>query len=462
MQTPNIPTPAPAHPMMGNAPSYPANDDFLMQQLQQQIDFYFSPENLCRDNYLRSILYQNNGAVPVEVIASFPMIKKIVASAFLGPAAIYHTDPLTLPPADCNLIRHAVMLNSQTVMVEGMFFVHPQYRVQPHCTATAAFPDTTPQGRFAPVVDQDRRPSPVSYEQMKKTVSDDVSTRTLATVSPTSFASTLNPSADEEDDTKSYILVKGVPDDVREFTLKNWLAFDRRQIPEGMAPLFPLTFEKILADTWKLSFATESEARAAMGVISKRKFQKSELLVCQFVGGHSPTSMPITMLYQPYVLPPGEPVYYASAYPYTVLETAQKGMVALPYASPTGTTPTYTMAYSPTPVTPTVTPSNGKVSRGETTVGVQEDSSNISSPQEENISPQPSHSHQPTLDSRSRRKYHRGKNRNAQNKNRGKKKEELPHLVENTESSGEKKGRRAKAALDETVNKMAEMNLNKG
>lgn len=451
MQIPNVPFSAPAQTSTGNAAFFPANDDFLLQQLQQQIDFYFSPENLCRDEYLRTILYQNNGAVPVEVIASFPMIKKIVARAFLGPAAIYHTDPLTLPPPDCNLLRHAVALNSQTVLVEGMFFVHPEYRVQQNYT-TAPFPHAAPQERFVPLANQhmDRHTIPLPNGTVKKSAGDDASARTAATVSPTSFASTVNPSADDDDDNKSYIAVNGIPNNASESTLKKWLAFDHRKVPEDSAPVFPLSLEKTLPETWKLSFSTESEARTAMDVISKRKFKKGGALTCHFVGGGSSTSMPVTMLYQPLVLPHGEQVYYASAYPQNILETVQKGMVATPYSASTAT-PMYAWAYSPTPVTSAGAPS---------AVGDKESCVHAPSPQEENLSP---HVHQPTPDPRARRNQYRGKKLGFHSKNRKKKMDEFPPLVplvESSETSAEKNGSRANAVLSETMQKMGEMNLN--
>ena len=474
MQIPNLHSPSPTQNMTGNA-FFPANDDFLLQQLQQQIDFYFSSENLCRDDYLRSFLYQNNGAVPVEIIASFPMIKKIVARAFLGPAAVFQTDPMTLPPADCNLIRHAVALNSQTVMVEGMFFVHPEYRMQQHYATTAPYPhNTTPQGRFAPVQDQDmnhhRHTSPVPpqpYEQMKRAAGDETSTRTSATVSPTSFASTLNPSADEHDDHKSYITVHGILDNISNAVLKKWLAFHERVVPKGLVPVFPLSLEKVRPQTWKLSFSTESEAHAAMEVISQRKFKYGDFLTCQFeggggsVGGGSPTSaMPVAMMYQPVVFPHGDQVYYASAYPQSVLETAQKGMVALPYSSAMAT-PVYAWAYSPTPVTPAATPA--AVTDKEHVV--QEIVANAPSTQEENVSiPPPPSDHQHTPDPRSRRKTHnRNKKSRSQKKNhhRKQKMDEFPPLAESPNINAEKNGDCVETVLLETTQKMGEMNLNK-
>jgi hypothetical protein len=441
---------------MHNAPSssspammsHPFRDDFVLQQLQQQIDFYFSPENLGRDEYLRTLLYQNNGAVPVEIIASFPMIKKIVARAILGPAVMYyHTDPLTLPPADVHLLRQAVAMNSQTVFVEGMFLVHPQYRAPPQ--NYGAF---TP-ARFAPVTNG----YPMLPQELvvKTTVGEDASTRTLATVSPTSFASTLNPSADEEEDHKVWITVQGVPDAIGDKILKKWLAFENRTIPEGFTPIVPVTLEKIMPLTWKLSFFTESEARAAMDMLAKRHFKRGGgPLVCELVGA-STSVMPATMMYQPVVYPQGEQVYYAAAYPPSVLETAQKGMVAMPYATATAT-PVFAWAYAPTPVTPSGPPSAVNDSKE---FGPQDV---VSNPQEQ--SPLAPPVHESTPDPRFRRNQYRGKKRGFSNKNRKKKMDEFPPLVplkESSEPGTEKKGDPGTTTLSETIQKMGELRLDK-
>ncbi|GAX14607.1 hypothetical protein FisN_6Lh389 [Fistulifera solaris] len=408
-------------------------DDFLLQQLQQQIDFYFSPQNLGRDDYLRTLLYQNNGAVPIEVIASFPMIKKIVAQTFLGPAVMYHTDPYTLPPADPNLLRRAVAMNSHTVFVEGMYLVHPHYRVQ-----YGVVPPHTPQ-RFVGYPPQ---------ELVVKTMAgEDASTRTLATVSPTSFASTLNPSADEEEDHKVWITVQGVPDAIGDKLLKKWLAFENRTIPEGFTPIVPVTLEKIMPLTWKLSFFTESEARASMDMLAKRNFKRGGggPLVCEWMGA-SPT--PATMMYQPIAYPQGEQVYYATAYPPSVLETAQKGMVAVPYPTSTAT-PVYAWAYAPTPVTPSGAPSAASDSNEPQDV--------VLKPLEE--TPVAPSVHESTPDPRFRRTQYRGR---KGGKSRKKKTDEFPPLVPLKESSGtEKKGDRGKTTLLETIQKMGELTLHK-
>eukprot|EP00559_Dactyliosolen_fragilissimus_P002323 CAMPEP_0184860980 /NCGR_PEP_ID=MMETSP0580-20130426/5761_1 /TAXON_ID=1118495 /ORGANISM="Dactyliosolen fragilissimus" /LENGTH=941 /DNA_ID=CAMNT_0027358283 /DNA_START=165 /DNA_END=2990 /DNA_ORIENTATION=- len=50
-------------------------------RLRAQIEFYFSPQNLSRDTYLRTLLSQyGGGAVPLSVITSFPKVRELFAA----------------------------------------------------------------------------------------------------------------------------------------------------------------------------------------------------------------------------------------------------------------------------------------------------------------------------------------------------------------------------------------------
>merc|ERR1712050_453871 len=49
-------------------------DDEQKGKLKAQIEFYFSPENLCKDVYLRKHM-DDEGWTPLEVIAQFPKVK---------------------------------------------------------------------------------------------------------------------------------------------------------------------------------------------------------------------------------------------------------------------------------------------------------------------------------------------------------------------------------------------------
>ena len=64
-----------------------SNESLFLSTLKSQIEFYFSPQNLARDSYLRSIMAQYGGAmVPLHVISSFPKVREICAMKTGSPA----------------------------------------------------------------------------------------------------------------------------------------------------------------------------------------------------------------------------------------------------------------------------------------------------------------------------------------------------------------------------------------
>ena len=82
------------------------HESVMLAQLRVQIEFYFSPHNLVKDQYLMSLLQSTEhiGAVPLEVIANFPKVRELHALAFIGPNV-----PLSLaPPANLHLLRMAL------------------------------------------------------------------------------------------------------------------------------------------------------------------------------------------------------------------------------------------------------------------------------------------------------------------------------------------------------------------
>lgn len=53
-------------------------DSFLLNRLRAQLEFYFSPQNLSRDVYLRNLLSSYGfNAVPLSIIANFPKVRSI-------------------------------------------------------------------------------------------------------------------------------------------------------------------------------------------------------------------------------------------------------------------------------------------------------------------------------------------------------------------------------------------------
>ena len=83
----------------------PMDDTTLLARLRAQVEFYFSPQNLARDTFLRSILEQNDNAVPVETIATFPKIRQLHA---IGRWGMVNVPRNSLPPADPILLCRAL------------------------------------------------------------------------------------------------------------------------------------------------------------------------------------------------------------------------------------------------------------------------------------------------------------------------------------------------------------------
>jgi len=92
-------------------------EDMLLSRIRTQVDFYFSPQNLAKDDFLRSMLQsydEHHGAVPVQAICNFPKIRELSASAWAG----YHVPAAMAPPADPELLCRAAQY-SRTVRVVG-------------------------------------------------------------------------------------------------------------------------------------------------------------------------------------------------------------------------------------------------------------------------------------------------------------------------------------------------------
>jgi hypothetical protein len=102
-------------PVSMDTPSMTNNSEaVLLQLLRQQVEFYFSEENLAQDSYLLSFLNSNDhpGVVPAATIASFPKVREIYASHMAG-----HFVPAKFSfPADPTLVGKA-LTNSTVVQV---------------------------------------------------------------------------------------------------------------------------------------------------------------------------------------------------------------------------------------------------------------------------------------------------------------------------------------------------------
>eukprot|EP00551_Chaetoceros_affinis_P005271 CAMPEP_0203684164 /NCGR_PEP_ID=MMETSP0090-20130426/47898_1 /ASSEMBLY_ACC=CAM_ASM_001088 /TAXON_ID=426623 /ORGANISM="Chaetoceros affinis, Strain CCMP159" /LENGTH=969 /DNA_ID=CAMNT_0050553331 /DNA_START=675 /DNA_END=3584 /DNA_ORIENTATION=+ len=89
-------------PSTSSSPS--PSDNYFFSRLKSQVEFYFSPQNLSRDTYLRGLMahYGGNNAhtlpiVPLSVIASFPKVRELCATK--TGAAVIPPDPFLLMKA---------------------------------------------------------------------------------------------------------------------------------------------------------------------------------------------------------------------------------------------------------------------------------------------------------------------------------------------------------------------------
>jgi hypothetical protein len=61
---------------------FESND--AIYQLSNQLEYYFSPQNLTNDTYMKSVMQMNSGYVPISILANFSNVKKIVARFYEG------------------------------------------------------------------------------------------------------------------------------------------------------------------------------------------------------------------------------------------------------------------------------------------------------------------------------------------------------------------------------------------
>lgn len=112
----------------GGPTASPKIDAHLLSRLRAQIEFYFSPQNLSRDNYLRSVLYHYGGAAaPLSVIASFPKVRELVSTTLGAPNA----------PADPSLLMRALEGSGIVAVTPDALWISPLLPMppmEPHST----------------------------------------------------------------------------------------------------------------------------------------------------------------------------------------------------------------------------------------------------------------------------------------------------------------------------------------
>jgi len=85
----------------------------LISSLSSQLEYYFSPTNLRRDTYLRTIMGLNSGYVPTTVLATFANVNRIIAQHDTDGSLLSSPAGLDVP----SLIQKAVLQGSQVLDV---------------------------------------------------------------------------------------------------------------------------------------------------------------------------------------------------------------------------------------------------------------------------------------------------------------------------------------------------------
>jgi len=104
------------------------NNDFLLSQIKNQVEFYFAPQNLQNDRFLQSQLNATDhlGAVSINVICSFRKIRQLYSYSRSG----YFPHDVDMP-ADPALLRMAVASSSiVSISHDGMWIV-PNLQKEP-------------------------------------------------------------------------------------------------------------------------------------------------------------------------------------------------------------------------------------------------------------------------------------------------------------------------------------------
>ena len=102
-----------------------ASDSYYYSRLKSQVEFYFSPQNLSRDRYLRTLMSQYGGAtVPLGLIATFPKVREIYASHIKQTTS-------SMPPDLVSMMRTALDGSSVVKITPDGVWISPIGTVPP-------------------------------------------------------------------------------------------------------------------------------------------------------------------------------------------------------------------------------------------------------------------------------------------------------------------------------------------
>ena len=253
------------------------NPHFL-QALQAQVDLYFSPQNIACDAYLFGLLQENYGVVPIDMIATFPMITKIF-------------EAWGWPAGQTWILLKAAAQFSQTVYVsgDGFFFLHPSFL--PLGGENHGNGQLADQPQVCDSHDQGDDPLPDHYcfeNHYKQHTSYEEGT-VSATVSPTSFAS----SNSSPTNLMNTVMVDNVPKKMDHVSFRQWLEMRYIRKNGKKNHLSPLLLYRDGVQSWRVVFGTEKEATEAMHILRTIKPMNLEAhLTC-----HSGPKRPEQLLY---------------------------------------------------------------------------------------------------------------------------------------------------------------------
>lgn len=141
--------------MPSTASSQPLSNipETLRTRLRTQIEFYFSPQNLARDTYLRNMLATYGGAaVPLAAIANFPKVRNLCASE-LG---IVNSNA----PADPHLLMNVLGGSNIVSVTPDATWISPLLPIPPLDPSVKVRPISTAASPYVPDMRPPQQPSP--------------------------------------------------------------------------------------------------------------------------------------------------------------------------------------------------------------------------------------------------------------------------------------------------------------
>lgn len=169
------------------------NDRCLLRSMQQQIEYYFSADNLTRDIFLQQVLTAHNGCAPVHVIAHFPKLQQLYEQ---HKAQKHGEEDYAEQPIQDLMCRALQGSDLVSVSNDGCY-LHPRHHDLYWGGSSSPPPlinDNTSPYYYQPHNDNAIVPAPAT----SITATDggaSTGTPTLTTVSPTSFATTASESS---------------------------------------------------------------------------------------------------------------------------------------------------------------------------------------------------------------------------------------------------------------------------